>query len=109
MTTEKDLRNEIVLALRKIGAKVIVFNIGPFTPVGEPDLIGCYEGFAFALEVKRESQPAEHTRRQKTRMREWRRAGARCGVVRTVAQALRTVRAGARRRNDKQRLRGVAL
>lgn len=76
-------------ALRERGAKVIKTHGGPFTPTGTPDLIGCVNGRAFVLEVKR---PGQRPRRiQEYELEQWRKAGAIAGVVTSVEEALAVV------------------
>lgn len=76
-------------ALRERGAKVIKVHGGPFTPTGTPDLVGCVNGRAFVLEVKR---PGQRPRRiQEYELEQWRKAGAIAGVVTSVEEALTVV------------------
>ena len=79
----------IMRALRERGAKVIKTHGGPFTPTGTPDLIGCVNGRAFVLEVKR---PGQRPRRiQEYELEQWRKAGAAAGAVTSVEEALAVV------------------
>lgn len=79
---------EIVTRIRKLltsaGAKVIKTS-----GQGEPDLIGTYQGFAFAIECK---QPGKKpTALQVRRLSEWRRAGAIAFATDFPAKALQIV------------------
>jgi len=86
---ETTIVQAIVRALRKRGAKVIKTHGGPFTPTGTPDLVGCVNGRAFVLEVKR---PGQRPRRiQEHELEQWRKAGAIAGVVTSVEEALAVV------------------
>lgn len=60
---------------------------------GEPDLIGSYQGFAFAIECKTEGNSP--TRLQVARLTEWRRAGAIAFWTDFPADALKQVQDGA--------------
>jgi len=82
---EADLCRAIMRALEREGACVIKttgVNRG-----GTPDLLGCYQGHAFALEVKLPGGSA--TLLQRRQIARWQDAGARAGVVRGVKEALR--------------------
>lgn len=48
----------------------------------QPDLIVCWEGKMLCLECKREGKDA--TPAQASELRKWERAGAICGIVRSV-------------------------
>lgn len=54
---------------------------GPYM-AGWPDIVGCYQGRALALEVKRPGNRA--TKLQLAVLRKWREAGAVAGVVTSV-------------------------
>ena len=49
---ESRLRTKIVKKLRSIGGKWEVVHGGPYQAAGISDIIGCYEGIFWALEVK---------------------------------------------------------
>lgn len=64
---------------RRDGVKVMKLNTGPYGQRGEPDIIGCYRGWMFVLEVKLEyNKPTEL---QLRRLDEWRLAGAYADVI----------------------------
>lgn len=65
---EKQIVNRTRELMKSAGAKTIKTS-----GAGEPDVVGCYRGFSFAIECK---QPGKKpTPLQYARMREWRRAG----------------------------------
>ena len=84
---ESALVTKIKKALEAEGAKVIKIHGGPNMEAGTPDLIGCYKGKCFALEVKRDEKHWP-TLLQRKRLAEWTGAGACIGVVWTVERAL---------------------
>lgn len=87
---ENALQYKIKKALKRLGAKVIIIHGGRFMARGEPDTIGCYEGHAFALEIKAGTgHPLSDI--QIHRLREWHKSGARVGVPYNVADAVRIV------------------
>jgi hypothetical protein len=56
---------------------------------GQPDLIGCFDGRSFCLEVKQPGKKA--TPLQEKRLREWSEAGALTGVVTSVDEVREVV------------------
>ena len=88
---ERTIVAKIKRALEAEGCKVIKVHGSPTMEAGTPDLIGCYRGRCFVLEVKRdEKYPA--TALQLRRLDEWQAAGAKAAVVWTVDQALEVIR-----------------
>jgi len=81
--SERSIQNNFAYYLRKQGAKVVKFHGGPFTEKGTPDLLGAWHGRSLAIEVKQPGGRLSDIQRQ--RLREWRAAGARAGVVWTFA------------------------
>lgn len=66
---------------------------GPFTPAGIPDLLGCVEGFFFALEVKRPNDTRSKTSEiQEETIADIRDAGGASTVIRSVDEAVDFVR-----------------
>ena len=72
---ESNLVSSIRKYLRSInGIKVIKIHGSSYTEIGTPDLIGCYQGRMFLIEVK---MPGNHpTPIQIHRMKQWENAGA---------------------------------
>lgn len=62
-----------------MGRKVIRLNTGPHGAAGEPDMVGCWDGQMFALEVKLAYN--KPTDLQLKRLHEWAEAGAYTEVV----------------------------
>ena len=83
MTLESSIQSRIVAALRKRGAYVAKFSAGD---VGTPDLLICYEGRFFGMEVK---QPKRYpTKIQRHRLEQITLAGGVGIVVRSVDDAM---------------------
>ena len=83
MTLESAIQSRIVAALRKRGAYVAKFSAGD---VGTPDLLICYEGRFFGMEVK---QPKRYpTKIQRHRLEQITLAGGVGIVVRSVDDAM---------------------
>ena len=53
MRSEKAIQEDIVKHLRASGAWVFKVHGGPMQLRGVPDLVGCWNGVMFALEVKK--------------------------------------------------------
>ena len=53
MRSEKAIQADIVKHLRASGAWVFKVHGGPMQLKGVPDLVGCWHGVMFALEVKK--------------------------------------------------------
>ena len=87
MKGESALVTRILLALRKQGATAIKIHGSVYSRKGEPDIIGCYQGMSFAMEVKLDYN--KPTIIQQVRLREWLKSGARTAVVRSVDEAVR--------------------
>jgi hypothetical protein len=88
---ESRLSRKIQKALKaEFGPDLFIFKIhgGPMMMAGLPDLIGCFQGQIFGLEVKTPTggDPTTIQRHVHARMR---RAGALVDVPRSVADALR--------------------
>jgi hypothetical protein len=80
---EAAIQKRIIAALRKRGAYVAKFSAGD---VGTPDLLVCYEGTFFGMEVK---QPKRYpTKIQRHRMEQIKEAGGVGIVVRSVEDAM---------------------
>lgn len=52
MAAEKNFENKIKRYLKDIGAWHVKFFANAYTPKGIPDILGCYKGRFFAIEVK---------------------------------------------------------
>ena len=83
MALEAAIQKRIIAALRKRGAYVAKFSAGD---VGTPDLLVCYEGRFFGMEVK---PPKRYpTKIQGHRMGQIKEAGGVGVVVRSVEDAM---------------------
>lgn len=85
---EKSITNRIIKAIRDAypGAVMRKKHGTAWGVAGDPDVYGCANGRAFAIEVKR---PGENpTPLQQQRLAEWQAAGALAGVARSVEDAM---------------------
>ena len=89
--TEALLVRRILKALRQAGAVAVKYHGSAFGTAGTPDILGCFRGRAFALEVKLRGREKTVTPLQAKRLREWRTAGAVAEVVTSVEEALEYV------------------
>jgi hypothetical protein len=88
--TEAKLRQRIAKRLRSHGAFVRTIHGGPNQPA-LLDLVGCYEGKFFTLEVKLPGKERTLTERQKSLLRQAKEAGGISEMVTTVKEALEAV------------------
>lgn len=80
--SEKALTRKILLALNALpGCKAIKLHGGRYLEIGTPDLIGCYRGLCFLIEVKDGPKP-KLSKMQERRILEWRGASALVAVLR---------------------------
>lgn len=80
---ETRLQKKMQVRLKARGAYVFKVHGGIYSE-GIPDLIGCYRGFFFALEVKTPQNKKGATKLQQANLRLARKAGGYAYVVRTV-------------------------
>ena len=78
--TEKALIKRIMRELKAAGAKAIKIHGSIYSEAGTPDIIGCYRGYAFAIEAK--VNCGKSSKIQDCRLREWAHAGAITGIAR---------------------------
>ena len=78
--------------IAEVGGKWIKIHGSSFQEAGQPDLIGCVEGWFFGFEVKvpKRGKPSEL---QLETLREWRRAGGICCIVENPEEAVAVVKA----------------
>ena len=86
---EAALRTKMVKALRERGGLWVVIHQSGTQTIGLPDILGCFEGRFFGIEVKRPGKESTLTERQRLILRRIRDAGGRSGVATTVEHALR--------------------
>jgi Holliday junction resolvase len=79
---EKGEQSKIIKFLRSKGC--YVFKVSLANRNGVPDLIGCYQGKFFAIEVKRDGK--EPTELQKWNLEQIRRAGGYSMVANTLEE-----------------------
>jgi hypothetical protein len=83
--TETQLKAKVLAMLRHLsGCKALKIAGGPMTESGTPDIIGCWHGRCFAVELKVGDNQA--TQLQKQRLAEWEAGGAIAGVCRSVEE-----------------------
>ena len=83
-TTEKAIVNSIKRYLDKLPGCYVVKTHGSIYGAGQPDLLGCYKGRMFALEVKRPGR--RPTKLQQAVLKKWEAAGAIAAVVTSVEE-----------------------
>lgn len=101
---EKDLNKKIRTALHDPPSTVCWRNHGgPHSIRGLPDIVGCSEGFMFALEVKLPGREGNLTPLQAKKLRDLEAAGAITAVVTTVVQAREVVQRGVKKRKKRRK------
>lgn len=90
--TESVLTKKIARALRDSGAWAVKTHGDPRQRRGLPDLMGCYRGVMFGLEVKLPGKERTLTEIQKQTLMEIKRAGGLAFMITTVDQALKVLR-----------------
>ena len=91
MPAESGLRTRIVKALNAYSGVWFVIHQSGTQEKGLPDVIGCYAGMFFGLEVKRPGQEHTLTKRQAAVLAKIRKQGGKAGVVTTVQEAMNFV------------------
>lgn len=82
MNESEHTRKKIKPVITERGGVCVKKAAGPHSPIGMPDLLGCYRGRALALEVKMPGQSYGITDKQQYTLDLWKLAGAEVGVVR---------------------------
>lgn len=85
---ESTLRTNIIKRLRAYSGWWVVTHGAQFQTGGLPDIIGCYQGTFFGLEVKLPGKEHTLTERQAHRLKQIRDAGGRAAMVSSVDQAM---------------------
>jgi len=85
------LTKEIVIALKKNGCFAVKIHGGPYQVAGLPDIVGCYQGRFFGLEVKLPGKEHKLTAKQNLTLRRIKEAGGISGMVIDPIQAVDTV------------------
>lgn len=85
---ESALRSKIVEALRAYSGFWVVTHGEMYQQIGLPDIIGCYSGMLFALEVKLPGKEHTLTPQQARVLERIRRAGGKATMVTSVSDAM---------------------
>lgn len=88
MTTEARLRTAIIKNLTAYAGWWIVTHADGFGERGVPDIIGCYAGKFYGLEVKVPGKEYTLTEVQSRVIAKINRAGGKAGMVTSVQQAM---------------------
>jgi hypothetical protein len=89
MESEAEIVKKMLRALRAL-PKCAASKIhgDPYQEKGIPDIMGCFEGYAFVIEAKRPNKRGAVSPYQKVQLKRYKRAGARVGVATSVDEAL---------------------
>lgn len=87
MTPETKLKVAVLNYLKSLGKDIWFFKVagGPFQMPGIPDIVGCYKGTLFGIEVK--SAKGKPTDRQVHEIEKINRAGGSAGVAYSLQEA----------------------
>jgi len=92
--TEAQLSRKIIKRLKDHDCFAVKNHGGPHSVRGLPDIVGCYAGSFFALEVKLPGREKTLTELQAKKLRDIREAGGVAEMVTSVKQALEAVDCG---------------
>jgi len=80
MAAESTFQKEVIKAVKRTRfCKCIKYNASAYGEKGTPDLIGCYKGMMFLLELK--GPKGKATEIQELRIEQWRATGAAAAIV----------------------------
>ena len=85
---EATLRKTIVRSLRQYSGWWYITHGGQFQQGGLPDIIGCYAGWFYGLEVKLPGKEHTLTERQAHTLMKIKQAGGRARMVTSVSEAM---------------------
>lgn len=88
---ESALRSKIVKSLRAYSGWWFVTHATQYGTGGLPDIMGCYQGTFFGLEVKLPGKEHTLTERQSHALKSIKKAGGKATMVTSVADALNFV------------------
>jgi len=91
MTTEARLRTNILHKLSAYSGWWIVTHADGYGERGVPDILGCYQGVLFGLEVKLPGKEHTLTPVQSRMLKKIRAAGGKARMVTTVDEAMQFV------------------
>lgn len=89
--SEKQLRTKIVKALRGYSGFWFVTHATQYGTGGLPDIMGCYSGYFYGLEVKVPGKEHTLTERQSHTLTSIKRAGGKAMMVTSVDEAMNFV------------------
>jgi hypothetical protein len=89
--SEKQLRTKIVKALRTYSGFWFVTHATQYGTGGLPDIMGCYQGTFFGLEVKLPGKEHTLTERQSHTLATIKRAGGKASMITSVEEAMNFV------------------
>lgn len=92
--TETQLTKKIIEHLRSKGAMAVKIHGGTFQSRGLPDIIGCYKGRFFGLEVKLPGKEKTLTKLQIKKLADIRAAGGVADMVTSREDAWKVVKHG---------------
>lgn len=82
--SEYPIVKKIVDRIHERGGKAINVTVDQYAVIGTPDVIGTYESYSLAIEVKDPDPNSQPSKKQKYELRMWHRAGALAFVARGV-------------------------
>lgn len=85
---ERQLTRKCIEKLRQKGALAVKIHGGPHQPVGLPDIIGCYHGKFFGIEMKMPGKENTLTEKQAKKLRDIEEAGGVAAVCTSVKECL---------------------
>lgn len=85
---ERTLTTKCIKKLRERGALAVKIHGGPHQPVGLPDIVGCYKGTFFGIEMKMPKKRNNLTEKQAKKLRDIEEAGGVVAVCTSVKEVL---------------------
>lgn len=85
---EATLTRKIVNSLNAYSGYWVKIHGGPYQTGGLPDIVGCYAGKYYGLEVKLPGKEHTLTERQAHRLAQIRKAGGRARMISSVDEAM---------------------
>lgn len=85
---EAQITKKAVAACRKRGAMTVKIHGGPHQPAGLPDIVGCFHGHFFGIEMKAPGKESNLTERQQKKLRDIEKAGGTTSVCTSVGEVM---------------------
>lgn len=88
--TERELTTKCIKAMKKYAAErsngilVVKIHAGPNQPIGLSDIVGCYLGTFFAIEMKLPGKEGKLTERQQQKLDKVEQAGGHASVQTSI-------------------------